>query len=173
MREGGFARLVGAGRRKKEMPELSTQQRFGDELAQVELLLRGGGTAGAPPPAGSSGRRRAGSAAGGGEGVARTDVVQGLRLLGATLDRYRVVGRLPDQAGVLSLLATFFRGSLSRENEGIARFALEVFTKMCGDYAPGDVEEEMERWRWLLKAMEWESAELRVRFFRSPGMCWD
>ena len=151
------------------MPEQSTQQRFGDELARVELLLRGGGAAGRVIVAGSSGRRRAGSAAGGGEAVGGADVVQGLRLLSATLDRYRTAGRLPDQAGVLSLLATFFRGPLSRESEGIARFALEVFTKMCGDYAPDEAEEELERWRWLLKAMEWESPELRVRRLLSPS----
>lgn len=82
-----------------------------------------------------------------------------MRLLDDILEKHRSIKVLPEQTRVLLILSRPFRSG----NNPVARLSLETFERMDSAFKPGDVEEALERWRWLLKAMEIEDPELRVR----------
>lgn len=186
----GLARMVGAAtgrKRKGKRAETSAQQGFAHELLQVDALYRGpdesstsgGGLAAAAAGypnggVGSSSRKRSNSDANRlatAEMAHKADPVQALRLLEAVLDRYRPVGVLPDPTAVLALLARPFigasrnaarKGTMDRFDEALCDMALGAFERFCGSFSPGDGEEELERWRWMLSALEIENDDLRV-----------
>lgn len=164
--------LVGKGKKRKLVPPTSILQRFSEELERAEILYEGSGrttltgmTTGTETTA--SRRKRNGSSASNqpqAEPVLHpSDPVRSLRHLEGTLESYRNARTLPDQARVLSLLERPFRKGDLSQDQGWARLSLDVFVNMSGIYLPADDEEEMERWKWLLKAMaSLDSLELRV-----------
>ncbi|KAM0751576.1 hypothetical protein T439DRAFT_324763 [Meredithblackwellia eburnea MCA 4105] len=178
----GLARLVGA-RKKKQMPAISTQQKFAQDLYEVEAYFKTPaerstvslGSLAATSPTGptaasssssSSNRKRAGSVTTAfRDESSKYDPILGLRHLAVVFEQYRPVGTLPDQAGVLALLLRPFRGDLASD-ENLGRVALDVFNNMCIEFQPGDGEDELERWRFLLRAMEVDSVPLRSRIAR-------
>ncbi len=192
----GLARMVGAatGRKKKgKRAETSVQQRFAAELLQVDALFRnadesattGGGLAAAAAGfpnggVGPSARKRSNSDANrlavAAEVGHKADPVQALRLLESILERYRPVGTLPDPTAVLGMLARPFlsaarnaagKGEMDKYDEALCDMALGAFERFCDGFAPGDGEEELERWRWMLSALEIRSDDLRVSSFRT------
>ena len=142
----GVARLVGVGRRRKQLPEPSIQQRFTDELAQVEALFRSqaerstgsgvpGARSGAAPTGSASSRKRAAanSALPSVPSQAdKVDLVFALKNLEGLVDRYRAAGALTDQTAVLALLLKPFRSDLGAE-ESAGRLALDIFNNICID----------------------------------------
>ncbi|KAL8281150.1 hypothetical protein RQP46_006508 [Phenoliferia psychrophenolica] len=171
------ARFVGAGRRRKQGPEPSTQQRFTDELVALEALFRtpgerstgvGRGGGGGAATGSASSRRGAanGALAKADAESGRGDLMHALRQLESLVERYRSAGSLADQTAVLALLLRPFRGHLGAD-DGAARVALDIFNTICITYPPGDSDEELERWRFLLSAMAVENLELRTRISRA------
>lgn len=197
----GLARMVGAAtgrRRKGKRAEPSVQQRFAGELLQVDALFRsadesstsGGGLAAAAAGFANDGvghltRKRSDSDAtrlATAEAGHKADPVQALRLLESILDRYRTVGALPDPAAVLGMLARPFltaakstvtvgKGPLDKYDEALCDMALGSFERFCEAFPPGDGEEELERWRWMLGALEVRSDDLRVSSISSASTC--
>lgn len=166
--------VVRKGRKRKLAPPTALLQRFSEELERAEKLYEGSGrttladgmTTGTVATTASRSKRTVNSVSSQprAEPVLHpSDPVRSLRYLEGTLETNRNARTVPDQPRVLSLLERPFRARDLAQDQGWARLSLDVFVKMSGIYESTEAEEEIERWKWLLKAMaSADSPELRV-----------